>query len=273
MKVNLKNCKATKILIWRNIPKQLRIKPLVNVLSILILSIWIISCSSSDNNKKSSQEATIETDSVTVALENFPASITSEFATNYPEVEASEIFKRVEFVTNPDGVTFYGIEGLSADETLEIDAVYTENAIFVKSGRGEILETLPPAIATAFESRYPNGAIEEMASSTEDGEVSYAVLFVQNSDELEANFDADGVFESLENVLEENEIPSTIIDVVEAQNVDMPEVEYEEVTHADGSVSYVVEFENDSGESISYKISLEGVIQQIDWEGPITDNN
>jgi hypothetical protein len=49
-------------------------------------------------------------------------------------------------------------------------------------------------------------------------------------------------------------------------------VEYEEVTYADDSKSYVVEFENDEGESISFQINASGRILQIDLEGLINSS-
>lgn len=237
-------------------------------------------CSDSGSNRNNVPPPVVEpapepapepvvTPTVSEALADYPDVLISDFSVSYPQVRGEEIFKRVDFRDNAEGTAYWGIEGLSSDETLEIEAIFTTELSLHEEGRGNILDELPAEIEDAFAALYPNGKIEELASSLEDGEVAYAILFILDGEELEVNLDATGDFDSLENVLEDDEVPQTIRDVIEAQNVDMPEVEYEEVTHADDSVSYVVEYENDEGESISYKLNADGEILQIDWEGPL----
>jgi len=212
----------------------------------------------------------IDTPTVKEALAAFPRIIATRFAHDYPQVTASEIFKRINFESSSDGTTFYGIEGLSIDERIELDAVFSEDASsIIASDRNEVLDVLPTDIAIAFDALYPGVEIDEIAMSSNVDGLAYAVLFIRDGEELEVNLDSGGIFVSLENVLEDNEIPPVIEEVVLSQNVDMPDVEYEEVTLADDSIEYVVEFENDDGESISYRMDALGEILQIDFEGPI----
>ena len=49
----------------------------------------------------------------------------------------------------------------------------------------------------------------------------------------------------------------------------LPILEVEKETAADGSVSYSAEYENETGESISYGLTEDGTIESIEHEGAI----
>ena len=208
-------------------------------------------------------------DTVAMALADFPAGIEADFAAMFSEVSAAEIFRSSD-LTAPSGSQYsYGIEGLSEDESLEIEALYSPDVVLLKQGRGTIIDTLPAAVDSAFTARYPNASIEEIAEVMDDEGTSYAIAFFQADEELEVNYDAAGEFLSLEDVLEESEIPAAVLNAIGDERVLLPIVEFEEVTAADGTVSYVVEYENDQGDSISYQVSANGALLKVDHEAAL----
>ena len=217
-----------------------------------------------------SLESLSTSDTVAQALADFPAGIEADFASMFSEVTAAEIFRSSD-LSNPPTVTLsYGIEGVSADETLEIEAIYSADAVLLEQVRGQIVDTLPEAVNTAFTARYPGVQIEEIAETTDVDGTSYAVLFIDaNDEELEANYSAAGDFLNLEDVLEEAEIPAAILTAVGNERVLLPIVEFEQVTAADGSVSYAAEYENTTGDSISYTLSADGTVLKIDHEAAL----
>ena len=70
------------------------------------------------------------------------------------------------------------------------------------------------AVDTAFTVRYPNASIEEIAEVMDEEGTSFAIAFTQKDEELEANYDAAGEFISLEDVLEESEIPAAVLNAI-----------------------------------------------------------
>jgi|GEM_PF-1096005 len=203
------------------------------------------------------------------ALVGFPVGIEADFAAMFTEVTAAEIFRNQDIDANGDTTTRYGIEGLSADESIEIEALYSAEVVLLEQGRGELVDTLPVSVETAFNARYPGAAIEEIVQTMADDGMGYEILFVLNEEEQEANFSSDGTFESLETVLEEDQIPAVILATVGAERVLLPIVEFELVTEANGSVSYGAEYENDEGDSISYELDADGRILQVDHEAAL----
>lgn len=59
------------------------------------------------------------------------------------------------------------------------------------------------------------------------------------------------------------------MNAVGEERVLLPIVEFEEVTTADGSVFYVVEYENDKGNRISYQVSVNGTLLKVDHEAAL----
>lgn len=206
-------------------------------------------------------------DTVEEALAQYPAGIEAIFSTMFTEVTAAEIFRSTD-LTDPSAPTEgFGIEGVSDDEQLEIEAIFSSNVVLQLQARGLIIQTLPDVVNTAFIAQFPGAQIEEIAETMDDDGTSYAVLFTDTTDEeLEANYTDAGVFTSLEDVLEEDEIPAVILTAVGNDRVLLPIVEFEQVTAADGTISFVAEYENTTGDSISYAISSDGTVQSIEHE-------
>ncbi len=209
-------------------------------------------------------------DTVAQALADFPAGVEADFGTMFSEVTAAEIFRRTELSDASTTTLSYGIEGLSEDESLEIEAIYSSDVVLLDQERGVLIDTLPEIVNTAFTTRYPGVQIEEIAETTNVDGTAYAVLFIDVADEeLEANFNAAGDFLNLEDILDEEEIPAAILTAVGNERVLLPIVEFEQVTAADGSVSYAAEYENTTGDSISYTLSADGTVLQIDHEAAL----
>lgn len=207
-------------------------------------------------------------DTVEEAIADFPDTVVTEFANAFPEVTAAEIFRSQLFVGGAISETQWGIEGLSDDESVEVEALYNSAGVLLESATGTILDSLPESVATAFAARFPDVEIDEISQVEEASGTSYAVAFIQAGEELEANFDANGGFLSLEDILEEDQIPVQILTIIGNERVVLPIVEFEAVDAADGTRTFTVEYENEEGDSISYKLSLEGAIQSIDHEAP-----
>ncbi len=209
-------------------------------------------------------------DTVETALTNFPQGISADFATMFSEVNAAEIFRVIDFSSVAAGEVSYGIEGVSADELLEVEALYSAEAVFLFDVRGLIIDALPAPVQTAFDAQYPGAEVEEIAETTDAQGIQYAVAFMQNGDEgLEANYDATGVFLSLENILEEDEIPQAILTAIGNERVLLPIVEFESVTDNQQTIQYVAEYENESGDSISYLLNDVGTILSIAHEAAL----
>ena len=234
---------------------------------LLIITMALVGCSESNLVPTHSTAPKANTTStVTIALAGYPNNVVEDFASSFPQVRAMEIFKRITFKDSSEETVFFGIEGLNADETMEVEALYDARGEFVGSGSEQLVEHLPEVIRVKFNALYPGANIEEIVLK---GDGEYEVLFALDNALLEVNLDNAGAFVSLEKILEENEVPQIIRQAVAAQNADLPNVEYEEVTYADDSKSYVVEFENDEGESISFQIDPSGKTLQLDFEGSI----
>ena len=149
-----------------------------------------------------------------MALADYRVGIEADFAAMFSEVSAAEIFRSTD-LTAPSGSQYsYGIEGLSKVELLEIDTLYSPDVVLLEQGCGTIIETLPVAVDTAFTVRYPNASIEEIAEVMDEEGTSFAIAFTQKDEELEANYDAAGEFISLEDVLEESEIPAAVLNAI-----------------------------------------------------------
>lgn len=206
-------------------------------------------------------------ETVAQALAQFPTGIEADFTAMFTQVTAAEIFRNSDR-TNASAITeTFGIEGVSDDELLEIEAIYNADVVLLDQAQGMIITTLPQAVDTAFNAQFPNVQIEEIAETTDSEGTSYAVLFIDAADEeLEANYTDAGVFTSLEDVLEEDEIPAVILTAVGNDRVLLPILEIEQVTAADGSISYDAEYENESGDSISYSLSSDGTVRSIEHE-------
>lgn len=208
-------------------------------------------------------------ETVETALASFPEGIQSDFSTMFSEVTAAEIFRHRDLTKPAESAISYGIEGVSEDELLEIEAIYSPEVAFLEQERGEIIDALPTNVDAAFMARYPGVEIDEIARVTDDDGVSYSIVFIQNEEELEANFSDNADFLVLEDALEESEIPLAILDALGAERVLLPILEVEKETTADGSVSYSAEYENEMGESISYGLTENGTIESIEHEGAI----
>lgn len=209
-------------------------------------------------------------ETVAEALAQFPVGIEANFATMFTEVTAAEIFRNINLTAPSAPTEAFGIEGVSADELLEIEAIYSADVVLLSQARGLIVQTLPDAVNTAFNAQFPGAQIEEIDETMDDDGTSYAVLFIDTTDEeLEANYTDAGVFINLEDVLEEDEIPTAILTVVGNDRVLLPIVEFEQVTAADGSISYAAEYENTTGDSISYSITSDGTVQSIEHEAAL----
>ena len=237
-------------------------------------------------------------DSATVdeALEGFPAGIEADFAASFPEVVAAEVFRNLDLSASPDGEIAWGIEGVSADGTLEIEALYAADGTLLSQERGALLESAPPAIQAAFDARYPDAEIEEIVEVGAGDGVRYEIAFAEgDEDELEANFDAAGGFLSLERLLDADATPEAVLEAIGAERVSLPVLEIEEVASADGSLAYEAEYENapeedgdetedtDDGEqgddgddadaeraqSISYQIAPDGTLLAIEHEAEL----
>jgi len=207
-------------------------------------------------------------DSVDDALEDFPEGIGAEFAANFSEVPAAEIFRRVVLNSTGENTTVYGIEGVSDDESIEVEAVYTSDIVLVEQARGEIIDELPVNVETAFSSLYPSVEIDEIAEVVTPEGTTYSIVFIQEDEELEANFNAAGEFLTLEEALDEAAIPLSLLETIGAERVLLPIVEFELVTFANGEVGYVVEYENET-QSISYQLDANGIIEQVEHESAI----
>ena len=208
-------------------------------------------------------------ETVETALATFPEDIKSDFSIMFSEVTAAEIFRHRDLTEPAESAISYGIEGVSEDELLEIEAIYSPEIVFLEQERGEIIDALPTNVDSAFMARYPGVEIDESARVTDDDGVSYSIVFIQNEEELEANFSDNADFLVLEDALEESEIPLAILDALGAERVLLPILEIEKETEADGSVSYSAEYENETGESISYNLTEGGTIESIEHEGAI----
>lgn len=209
-------------------------------------------------------------DTVQNALAAFPDNIAADFATGFPQVTAAEVFRSQAYTDGVVSSTLWGIEGLSEDETLEVEAMYSATGERLESATGRIIESLPTLVADAFALRYPEGAIEEITEAEDVSGITYAIAFMLAEEELEANYDASGNFLSLETLLAEDQIPAALLQIIGMERVVLPIVEFEAVDAADGSRTFVVEYENETGDSISYKLSGDAVIQSIDHEAPFT---
>jgi len=210
-------------------------------------------------------------DTVSMALAEFPSGIAADFTTMFSEVTAAEIFRSADLSNASSPQFSYGIEGSSEDDLLEIEALYSADVVLLEQGRGAIIESLPMVVETAFMARFPNVVIEEISELVDGEGTNYAIAFVQAEEELEANYNAAVGFLSLEDSLEESEIPAVILNVIGDERVLLPIVEFEAVTEADGRVSYTVEYENDEGDSISYKVSANGTILKVDHEAALAN--
>lgn len=209
-------------------------------------------------------------DTVATALANYPQSIEADFGTMYTEVSAAEIFRNVNFSSTPAGEITYGIEGVSADEIIELEALYSPESMFLSDVRGVLVDTLPAPVQAAFDVRYSNVEIDEIAETTDAQGTRYAIVFVDSEDEeLEANFDSDGTFLTLEDTLGETEIPEIILTSIGNERVLLPIVEFEAVTDSQQIVTYTVEYENTTGDSISYRLADDGTILSVEHEGAL----
>jgi hypothetical protein len=86
---------------------------------------------------------------------------------------------------------------------------------------------------------------------------------------LELNIDQHGSVLQQEEVVSREELPLAVSQATFVEASGMLDVEFEEVTAPDNSRHYVVEYENDEGESISYMVTSGGVIVRKDFEVPI----
>lgn len=209
-------------------------------------------------------------DTVQMALTEFPDTIAADFASGFPQVTAAEVFRSQTYTDGVVSSTQWGIEGLSEDETLEVEAKYSVTGERLETATGRIIESLPTVVSDSFALLYPDGAIEEITETEDVSGMNYAIAFLLAEEEREANFDASGNFLSLETLLGEGQIPETVLQVIGTERVVLPIVEFEAVDAADGTRTFVVEYENEAGDSISYKLSGDAVIQSVDHEGPYT---
>lgn len=204
-------------------------------------------------------------DTVEMALNNFPENIETQFSTMFSEVTAVERFRSLNFNGADQNIINYGIEGESEDEELVIEALFSAEGILLEQTIEEVLDTLPTAIEADFNIRFPGAAIDEIVQVTDEDGSSYDVAFEQDDSNFEANFDADGNFiESVKGELEESEIPVVILTAIGAERVLLPTIEFERITEADGSITFIVDYENGDGHSISYELAADGTIEQID---------
>lgn len=210
-----------------------------------------------------------QSDTVVTALEEFPDNIEEDFALMFTEVTAAEIFRNLNFSDSASVVTRYGIEGVSDDEALEVEAIFSAEGVLIEQTRGEIIDTLPAVVDVAFSARFPGVSIDELIEVFDTNGVRYEIVFEQNGEELEANYNSEGVFIALEDALEEEDIPAVILEVLGAERVLLPILEVEAVTTANGSISYAAEYENEEGESISYGLNADGSIVSIEHEGAL----
>lgn len=141
--------------------------------------------------------------------------------------------------------------------------------MLIEQTRGEIIDTLPAVVDVAFSARFPGVSIDELIEVFDTNGVRYEIVFEQNGEELEANYNSEGVFIALEDALEEEDIPAVILEVLGAERVLLPILEVEAVTTANGSISYAAEYENEEGESISYGLNADGSIVSIEHEGAL----
>ena len=140
--------------------------------------------------------------------------------------------------------------------------------MLVEQARGEIIDELPVNVETAFSSLYPSVEIDEIAEVVTPEGSTYSIVFIQEDEELEANFNAAGEFLTLEEALDEAAIPLSLLETIGAERVLLPIVEFELVTFANGEVGYVVEYENET-QSISYQLDANGIIEQVEHESAI----
>lgn len=210
-----------------------------------------------------------DSDTVEVAVADFPTGIEADFGTMFSEVSAAEIFRRQDFSTTGETVISYGIEGVSADESLEIEALYTPEVVFLEQERGALIGSLPATVETTLNQQFPGAVVDEIVEVTNNDGMGYSVVFELDEDEQEANFDAAGSFVSLEKILEESDIPVNILTVIGDERVILPIVEFEEVSFADGTIQYGVEYENDDGDSISYSLDSNGRKFRIEHEAAL----
>ena len=210
-------------------------------------------------------------ETVEEALADYPDGIVADFSAMFSEVTAAEIFRSQMTGVNGEVTTLFGIEGLSEDELLEIEALYTPEVILTEQISGVLIASLPDEVESAFVAQYPDATIEEIVETTTENGTEFAVLLVTSDEEQEVNLDAAGSFISVEKALGEDEIPDAILEAIGAERVLLPIVEFESLTTADGTVAYEAEYENDAGDSISYKLDAAGNIIQTDHEAALVE--
>lgn len=188
-------------------------------------------------------------DTVEAALEDYPTALEGVFAADYPEVAATEIFRRVEFGADGTGAApLWGIEGVSADESLEIEAVYTAAGERVEESRESVVEALPAGVESAFAALYPAVVPEEIVRVESATGTSYAIGFEADGAEREVTLDASGALLAAERVIGETEVPEAVLARVGAERVGLPLLEFERVEAADGTIVYEAEYEYEPGE-------------------------
>ena len=203
-------------------------------------------------------------ESVEEAVANFPPTIEAQFAADYPEVTANEIFRSLERTASAE--PRWGIEGVSDDESLGIEAIYSSDGSLLSVSRERVLDTLPDVVQMAFDDRYPGAEIEEIEEASTDEGTSYAIVFVVDDEESEANFDTSGAFLALEDALDEDEVPEAVLQSVGGERIGLPILEIEAIDSVDGTRRYDAEYENESGDSISYSMDADGTIVSTEHE-------
>jgi len=216
--------------------------------SVGILAVISLSACSNSNDNAPNDSVNTPTDSsdIVVTVEEslllLPNSYLPRFTLNNSDVTADEVFRRIDYTDDPNGVFFWGVEGESTDETFELEVLYDASGNVVENVRNDILDTLPPSVESALLAQYPDATINEIERATSDAGVAYAILFDTIGEEIEGNYDENGTFLHIEDIQDRSEFPAAILAVVDSRNVDMPLAEYEKSTFADGSIGYAVEY-------------------------------
>jgi hypothetical protein len=211
--------------------------------------------------------ATTADNSVRQYMGEFPSALVELFTEEHSDFIVSEIFIQETSL----GSRNYGVEGITEDELEEMEIVYSFDGKVQSQESSRRLEELPKDILKVFKQSFPAtkpSQIDIVTLSSSQNEI-YEIQLVYSGRQLELNIDQHGSVLQQEEVVSREELPLAVSQATFVEASGMLDVEFEEVTAPDNSRHYVVEYENDEGESISYMVTSGGVIVRKDFEVPI----
>ncbi len=214
----------------------------------------------------SSDAASSGSANVSDTLANFPAAISQDFATRFPALAADDRSRTINYAGGAIVSETWGIEGESADETMEVEATYSAEGSFLSSQSSAEIAAVPAAIGTALGQLFPNATIDEAEEITDqNGVVSYEVEMDDASGEISVLLDASGNVIEQEREIDRASVPASVPTSIDQEFITGGEIKFEEVTRSDGMIVYEVEMEGER-EEVSVVYSASGEVLSMEYE-------